>query len=86
MINKATKIENFRRHLSECLRNGTCGIIDQGLAQCHISGNYCNLNECPKPEGSVTQTANKHHIIESHKYYKVAKSFIIARKEEEDER
>jgi hypothetical protein len=52
------KIKEHSKQLHECLKDKTCGIIDRGLAQCHITGRFCSYLSCPKLEGNVTQTAN----------------------------
>ena len=52
------RLEKYRKHLSKCLKDRTCGIVDRGLAQCLISGEYCSYLRCPKLEDNVTPTAN----------------------------
>lgn len=43
----ADLIKEFQKQLHICLKNGTCQIIDRGLANCSLTNGYCDLASCP---------------------------------------
>lgn len=41
-------MNEHNKQIHECQKDGTCTVIDRGLANCAISGDLCDRDRCPK--------------------------------------